>query len=201
MDATGIEVVHRQLIVVGAKDDQRIGELGVIGPGALKKEPLSLEPFEVGLTADEGRAESRVRRLDRPRADERIQRLERVTSPTVHRLGRLCLADARARCQVAYGQGMARTAGAASARSVGIAEEGDVTDAGVEALAVELDALGLELSPSGGDVRHAKRLTCRAGRERLADACRIEDVERHLAGTNSMSFSPSVSISSASASA
>ena len=64
---------------------------------------------------------------------------------------------------------------------VRVLEERHVADAGVDDLAVELDALGLELGARGRDVGDAQRQAGGARRERLADARRIEDVERDLA--------------------
>ncbi len=47
--------------------------------------------------------------------------------------------------------------------AVGVLEEGHVTDAGVEGLAEELDALRLELGPGGGDVVDVQRRMARCG--------------------------------------
>src|SRR5436853_7596905 len=62
---------------------------------------------------------------------------------------------------------------------VGIGEEGHVADAGVEAVAVELDALLLELQPSLCDVGNAER---EAGVVRAAelpsDRLEAEEVEK-----------------------
>jgi hypothetical protein len=66
--------------------------------------------------------------------------------------------------------------------SVRIAEEGLVAYPGVDGLAIEFNALRLELSASGGNVRDAERQAGGTWRERLPDAGRVEDVERHLAG-------------------
>ena len=65
----------------------------------------------------------------------------------------------------------------------------------VDDLAVEHDALRLELGARGDDIRHPKGDARGRGGERLADARRVEDVERDLAERNSRSCSPSVSIS------
>src|SRR6186997_2827408 len=64
---------------------------------------------------------------------------------------------------------------------VGVGEPGLLADARDDRLALELDALRLELGARSVDVRNAEREPCRRGGERLADARRIEDVERHLA--------------------
>src|SRR5205807_6528416 len=61
---------------------------------------------------------------------------------------------------------------------VRIFEERHVADACVARLAVELDALRLELRASCGDVRNADRNARVAGDERRS---RVEDVERNLA--------------------
>src|SRR5438067_2792613 len=65
--------------------------------------------------------------------------------------------------------------------AVGILEERHAADARLDRLAVELHAFRLELGARGVDVGHAQREPGRRRRELLADARRIEDVERHLA--------------------
>src|SRR4051794_20951662 len=56
-----------------------------------------------------------------------------------------------------------------------------MADPAVDDLAVELDALRLELGASSCDIRNADRNPRLARRERLADTHRVEDVERDLA--------------------
>ena len=61
---------------------------------------------------------------------------------------------------------------------VRIAEEGHVADAGVEGLAVELDARALELGARRRHVRHPQRdVRGVRRRERLADVRRVDQVE------------------------
>src|SRR5262249_10917500 len=64
--------------------------------------------------------------------------------------------------------------------AVGVLEEGEVADPGVDDGAVELHAFRLELRSRGGDVGNADRDPGGARRELLSRACRIEDVERDL---------------------
>src|SRR5438552_3966656 len=63
---------------------------------------------------------------------------------------------------------------------IGILEEGQVADARIARLTVELDTLRLEGSPRSGDVGNADRDAAQAGRERLTCTGRIEDVQRDL---------------------
>jgi hypothetical protein len=76
MDAARVEVVHRQTVLVGAENDQRVGKLRVVGTRALEEESLALEPLELGGPMDDRGREHRMPCLDLPRADNGVERLE-----------------------------------------------------------------------------------------------------------------------------
>jgi hypothetical protein len=78
---------------------------------------------------------------------------------------------------------MARTAVQHQRVSVGVVEGSHVTHTGVERVAVELHASGFGLGSRGSNIRNPQRKPRWARSERLADARRVEDVERHLACT------------------
>ena len=67
--------------------------------------------------------------------------------------------------------------------AVRVLEERHVADARVEDLAVELDALRLELGPRLGDVRDAQRdVRVRCGANVAADPLGLPDAEADVAG-------------------
>src|SRR5438105_9250345 len=68
--------------------------------------------------------------------------------------------------------------------AVRVVEERHVTDPGVEDLALELDALRLELAARLGDVGHTEGDVVRVRGEGNADLLRLPNGERHLAGAH-----------------